>query len=202
MKKSVLIVMSFLCLLTINAVEYNEIYDLSGIKAAVEIKNLIQNDLLKWINDDTIIQAVNTANKKNASRTLDQIKALDKEWINTKEPTSFMKEFTTNRASLFLIDKMNKSQMLFAEIFITDFQGCIVAETGITSDFWQGDEDKFIKTYGAGGKIFIDKIKYDESTKTSSMQISLPLYDMKSKNMVGSITITLDMDKRSLLKKK
>jgi K+-sensing histidine kinase KdpD len=186
---------------SIYALEYKDVYDLSGIKASNEIIKLIKNDILTWINDDVIIQAVNEANKKYASRTLDQVKAADKEWIESKEITTFMKELMENKSAVLLKDKIKKSQNLYAEIFTTDFQGCIVGETERSSDYWQGDEDKFIKTYGAGGKIFIDKIKYDESSKTSSMQISLPLYDAKAKKMIGSITITVDMDKKELLKK-
>jgi hypothetical protein len=148
-----------------------------------------------------IIQSVNAANTKYAARTIDQIKDLDKEWINAKEMTALMKELNENKSAQFLKEKVKSSNYLYAEIFTTDYQGCIDAETEKTSDYWQGDEDKFIKTYGAGGKIFIDKIKYDDSSKTTSMQISFPLYDAKNKKMIGSITITVDMDKKDQLKK-
>lgn len=43
----------------------------------------------------------------------------------------------------------------YAEIFVMDNQGANVAMSDKTSDYWQGDEDKFVRSFAGGeGKVF------------------------------------------------
>ncbi|MEK6796860.1 MAG: hypothetical protein AABZ39_18955 [Spirochaetota bacterium] len=181
------------------AVEMKTVYSLANVKTSKEVEAFMQSDLLSWINSPAIITAVKAANEKNAKRTQAEITALDKEWMAAKDVTPFMKQFIENPVAETLREQMKRSKGLIAEAFVMDYQGCIVAEAGKTSDFWQGDEDKFTKSCTAGA-IFVDKIKFDESSRTSSMQISLPLFDATAKKVVGAITVTVDMEKRALLK--
>jgi hypothetical protein len=181
--------------------DYNQIYNFNKQKASKEVTGFIKKNLLKWINNDILVSAIKEANKKNSGRTQAQIDILDKKWIASTTVEDWMKPYMENPAANFLMEKQKDTENLIAEVFIMDYQGCIVAETSKTSDFLQGDEAKFSNSYMAQA-IFIDKIKYDESSKTSSMQISLPIIDKSNANkIVGAITITVDMDKRQLLSK-
>jgi hypothetical protein len=156
--------------------------------------------MLKWVNQDVIVNAVLKTNQTEAARTLDAVKAIDKEWMDGKLDATLVKKMTTNEVAQLLNKIIADSKGLYAEIFVMDYQGCIVGESSKTSDFWQGDEDKFIKTYGAGGAVFADKVKFDESTKTSSIQISLPVFDKKTSTVIGAVTVTVNMEKKELLK--
>lgn len=156
------------------------IYDLTGVKTAKEIINLIERDILPWINNEVIINEVNKRNFEARNRTLAEIKELDEKWIKSKDIEDWMKSYFDNPASKFLLEKEKEFQGLIKEIFVMDYQGCNVALTDKTSDFWQGDEDKFNKSYGEK-RIFIDRISFDLSTRTNSKQISLPLYDRNQK---------------------
>jgi len=198
-KRNTVLLFLFISMMAFS-VEYKEVYDLTKLKSSKEIINFIKSDLLTWVNNDIIVNSVIKANEKNAKRTQEEINKIDKEWMASKEITPLMKEYLTNDCAKFLTDIEKKSGGLIAEIFVMDYQGCIVGEADKTSDFWQGDEDKFIKTYEPK-TIFIDKIKFDESSKTSSMQISLPIFNAKTKKVIGAITVTLNMEKKELLKK-
>jgi hypothetical protein len=58
---------------------------------------------------------------------------------------------------------------------------------------WQGDEAKFIKSYNDGkGAVFVDKVKFDESTKVPQVQVSLPVLD--GNKVIGAITIGVSLD--------
>ena len=47
-----------------------------------------------------------------------------------------------------------------------------------TSDYWQGDEEKWIDCWNGGnGKIYIGALKLDESTNTVAAQVSAPVLD-------------------------
>lgn len=172
-----------------------DIYSLSGAEASTKLKELIEKDILNWINDTSIVGQVNAANQDNAGRTQEIINKIDEEWKKSDRVTEFMMKFLTNDAAGFIKDRVKKSEGKYTEIFIMDNQGCNVAMSSKTSDFWQGDEDKFQKSYNDGnGAVFVDRVEFDESTKTSQAQVSLPILDPSTKKVIGAVTIGVDVD--------
>lgn len=159
-----------------------------------KVVELVNTDLLNWINDPVIIQAILKANNENSSRSDNTILEQDELWRSGD--TEFQNKYLNNTASDFLKSKKSMSGDLYSEIFIMDFQGCNVAQSDVTSDFWQGDESKFKESYNnSNGSVFIDEVEYDESTETYSVQVSLPIVDPASKKVIGAITVGIDMSK-------
>ena len=155
----------------------------------------ISKDVLNWTNKEVIVNAVTQANIENAKRTQEQIDQLDKQWRAVKDTDGFIDKYLKNETADFLRDVQTQSKGLYAEIFVMDFQGCNVAMSNKTSDFWQGDEAKFKISYNdAKGKIFIDAIEFDESTKENLVQVSLPISN-EAKEVIGAITIGMSIDK-------
>lgn len=155
-----------------------------------------------WGKDPKIVAWVK---QKNASgETLEQVKEKDVKWIATPGIDDFMKSILDNDCSGY-VRNFQKKDPVYAEIFVMDKNGALVGLTDKTSDYWQGDEDKHIKTCGIGGTVnggkgatFIDKIKFDESTQIFSQQISVPVIDSGSGQAIGAITAGVNI---SLLKK-
>jgi hypothetical protein len=86
------------------------------------------------------------------------------------------------------------SKPYFDEIFVMDNQGANVAMTDKTSDYWQGDEAKFIKSFNGGhGAIFVDQVKFDDSSQAYLAQVSVPVWD--GDKVIGAITFGIDVDK-------
>ncbi len=138
----------------------------------------------------TVIRA--TRRQNSESLTLDLIKQRDKEWKSTEELTHFKRALQENDAGRFLkrVIGINKS---FNEAFVTDNQGANVAAFPATSDYWQGDEEKWTASFNDGtGQIFMGPLEYDESTKTYAVQISAPLYDRGTTIGVLVVGVTLD----------
>ncbi len=138
----------------------------------------------------TVIRA--TRRQNSESLTLDLIKQRDKEWKSTEELTHFKRALQENDAGRFLkrMIGLNKS---FNEAFVTDNQGANVAAFPATSDYWQGDEEKWTASFNDGtGQIFMGPLEYDESTKTYAVQISAPLYDRGTTIGVLVVGVTLD----------
>lgn len=155
------------------------------------VVELINNDILEWINDSVIVEAIIEANESNQSRTEEEIIAQDNKWRDGD--TKFQEMYLNSAVSDFLREKQSDSNGVYAEIFIMDFQGCNVGLSDLTSDFWQGDEAKFKNSFNDGaGAIFIDEIEFDESTETYVVQVSLPIVDTNNK-VIGAITIGVDM---------
>jgi len=72
-----------------------------------------------------------------------------------------------------------------------------VCATVETSDYWQGDEAKWRKTYREGMQAFIDEPAMDASTGAFAVQLSRLVTDVHG-GKVGALTLTLKISRASL----
>lgn len=166
-------------------------------KAPQAVIDLANQELVKWGLDPEIVKAVKAENAKN--KTLDQIKELDKKWIDTPGIDDFMKGILENECSK-LLRKWRDEKPYFDEVFVMDNQGANVAMTDKTSDYWQGDEDKFKKSYNEGkGGVHIGDVAFDDSTQSYVVQVSVPVKEVdpqsQAETVIGAITIGINIDK-------
>lgn len=171
-----------------------------AINEAIQTKiNKIANEqIVKIAADPIVINAVKEGNK-SATRSQEEINALDKKWMAATGISDWISGFLNNECAKYLKQIQFSSKVgeldLYREMFVMDKQGCVVAETNKTSDYWQGDEDKFIKSFNNGkGMLFIDKPDYDESTQTYQMQVSAPVKDAETGEVIGAITVGVNLD--------
>jgi hypothetical protein len=76
-----------------------------------------------------------------------------------------------------------------------DAKGLNVGQSDVTSDYWQGDEAKWQKTYGAGsGVVFVDGVEEDESTQALQSQASVTISDPETGEPIGAITVGINLD--------
>ncbi|MBK7106049.1 MAG: PDC sensor domain-containing protein [Ignavibacteriae bacterium] len=153
--------------------------------------NLTKTKLINWASSNKIISSINDQNAKNLS--LDKIKDLDKKWTSTSGLDDFMNQILNNDCSQFL-KNLRKENSFIVEAFVMDNKGANVAMTNKTSDYWQGDEDKFIKSFNNGnGKIHYGKVTFDESTQTYLIQVSVPV--LENNKTIGVVTFGIDYGK-------
>lgn len=128
-----------------------------------------------WAASPLLIEAVTDHNRKNMS--LEEIKRIDSDWLAGKAD-DLATALANNPVGRFLNEKINNNNFLYTEAFLCDNQGAVVGEYPKTSDYWQGDEDKFIQSYNNGkGRDYIGPLKFDESTQAYSVQVSVPVLD-------------------------
>ena len=123
------------------------------------------------------VRFIKAVKKQNAmGLSLSEIKKRDQEWL-TAGPNSALKASMSSSDIGKYISRVIKSNGdKYNEMFLTDNQGANVAAYPLTSDYWQGDEDKFAKAFNEGkGKIYIGELEFDESTKVNAIQISVPV---------------------------
>ena len=160
------------------------------------VMNYIVTKVMPWINDPVIIEAVKAQNLKHANMNAQDIDKLDRQWMQEIDAPEkpLIDSVLTTPASLFLQHKQAASAGAIVEIFVMDNKGLNVAEGDATSDYWQGDEDKFQKSFGAGpNAMFIDKPQKDESTRRIQVQASFTLKDETGK-AIGAVTVGVDLD--------
>lgn len=160
-------------------------------QAPQKIKDLAKSKLAEYGSDSVIVNAVLAQNAQG--KTLDQIKAEDTKWRNHAGIANYMKAIMENECGRHLRTIQN-SAPYYAEIFVMDNHGANVAMTDKTSDYWQGDEAKFQKSFNAGsGAIFVDDVEFDDSTQAYLVQVSVPV--RHSGQVIGAITFGIDVDK-------
>jgi len=92
--------------------------------------------------------------------------------------------------------KLVGDDKLVVEAFLMDERGGLVCATVETSDYWQGDEAKWQKTYRDGAAVFVDEPALDASTGAFAVQMSRLVSDHGGK--VGALTLTLKIPRSTL----
>ena len=76
-----------------------------------------------------------------------------------------------------------------------DNRGLNAGISSVTSDDWQGDEDKFLQTYAVGPTaMHVGAVELDESTGIYVVQLSVPVLDAAGQRL-GAATVSLDAEK-------
>ena len=116
-----------------------------------------------------------------------EIQRKDEEWIrNPRDP--LRRELTQNACAVRL-RKLVGDDAIIVEAFLMDERGGLVCSTVETSDYWQGDEAKWQRTYEKGEAVFVDEPALDASTHTFAVQLSVLVSDQGHRN--GALTFTL-----------
>ena len=160
-------------------------------KAPQKVVDLANTALANLGTDPVIVKAIKAENVKG--KTLAQIKDMDKKWKAHAGIAGYMQAMMDSESGKHLRN-IQESTSFYAEIFIMDNQGANVAMTDKTSDYWQGDEAKFKKSFANGaGAVFVDEVEFDDSTQAYLVQVSVPVKD--GSKVIGAITFGIDVDK-------
>lgn len=169
----------------------------TAVEAPAAMHSYIESDLSVWVNDPSIVAAIKQQNKQTADLTEAEIIARDTRWRaevgQSDSPT--IDAVLNTPVSEFLVHRVHASGGLITEVFVMDHKGLNVAASAVTSDYWQGDEAKFLETYPKGaGAVFVDDVAYDESTQAYQGQVSFSIVDPDSGDVIGAITVGLNAD--------
>jgi hypothetical protein len=135
--------------------------------------------------DPELLQAVLA---KNAQRETDeQIRTRDRQWINN--PADPLRRALTESRCAERLRELVKDDPLVAEVILMDEHGANVCVSKATSDYWQGDEAKWEKTFREGLDPFVDAPAFDLSSGVFAVQLSVPV--RKEATRVGALTLTL-----------
>jgi len=142
-----------------------------------------------------LVQAVKQAND-TGWQTQKQIEQTDLRWRRTKGVGDPLVQQHLENPSADLLRQEQQRNPSYVELFVMDNQGCIVAESDKTSDFWQGDEAKWKECYNDGnGRVYVGDVEYDQSTRLYVIQISVPVY-YEHDATIGTMTVSVSSGKR------
>lgn len=165
---------------------------------AAALTALANSKLREIAQNPALISAIMAQNQQTMGFDAAKVDTADKQWraeVDAADKPLINATLGTD-ASKFLIKAQEDSVGLFTEIFATDALGLNVAQSTVTSDYWQGDEDKFTKTFAVGADaVFLGEVEQDESTQTFQSQVSITITDPASGQPIGSITAGVDLSK-------
>lgn len=162
-----------------------------------QIKNTLETKVKPWLSDPALIEAVKSQNEKTSGLTEADIDTLDKQWRAEAQAGSgpLVDEVTGNSLSYFLKEKKDGSDGLFSEIFVMDAKGLNVGTSDVPSDYMQGDEAKWQKTFLVGpDAVFIDEVEFDESSQSFQSQLNTSVVDPSTGEVIGAITIGINVE--------
>lgn len=144
----------------------------------------------------TLLQAVSDANEAYRGRdddaVIEEIMRIDDEWRSVPMLNDRIRQYLSSPVSRYLQNVLNLKSDKYTEIFVTDERGAIVGATGKTSDFYQADEDWWLKTFNRGnGRNIIQGVEFDESAQIRSVTVAVPVRDPASGTVMGVLKIVL-----------
>jgi hypothetical protein len=129
---------------------------------------------------------------KNAEReTQAAIEAREREWSQNKAAP--LRKALTSSPCAERLRELVAHDPLVVEAILMDARGANVCVSRETSDYWQGDEDKWRKPFVEGRPAFVDEPAFDQSTGTYAVQLSVPVADAGAR--IGALTLTLKVRK-------
>jgi len=147
-------------------------------EAEPKMRQYLETEISTWANNPVLIEAIRSQNTATQAYSQAQINEMDEAWRNEvgMAESAVIGPVLQNPASDYLRTVVADAGGVITEVFVMDARGLNVAASDVTSDYWQGDEEKFTETYPAGaGGVHFGQIEFDESSQTYQSQISIPV---------------------------
>jgi hypothetical protein len=158
------------------------------------IREHVIDEIRSWSSSPVVLLTLEASNEHYANLDQAGIDALDKQWRAEREVEDqpLITAVLSSPLSNYLTRIQARSRGLYTEIFVMDAKGLNAGQSSITSDFWQGDEGKWQKTFQVGPEaIFIDEIEINDDTGTENAQVNLSI--AQDGQVVGAITVEINV---------
>lgn len=128
------------------------------------------------------------------------IQERDTKWINsTSVPVkeSWLQDVFENTASITIQDYLSDKNSIYndhlgaIEVIITNKYGASVAISGLTTDYYQADEEWWQKGKSEG--VFIGEVEFDKSVQKYVIPIGIRINDAGG-NFIGVLKLVIDLE--------
>ena len=142
--------------------------------------------------DVDVVKAVTESNAK--AESLQDVQKKDAIWSAQKAYP--LRKMVVGRPCSIKLRRLVADDPAIVEAFAMDDRGALVCSTVETSDYWQGDEPKWIRTYQQGRDVFMDEPALDASTGVYAVQVSVAMAEADKR--IGALTFTLKLRRSDL----
>jgi hypothetical protein len=170
---------------------------IAPVASANDIPDAVVAELRDMMVSNVALISLAAQNQRLAGLDQARIEQLDQQWrAETESDTQpLIAQLMGNPLSSYLIRKKAESNGLFAELFVFDATGMNVGQSSVTSDYWQGDEDKYLQTFAKGpDAVFVDAIEYNDETRQHRRQVNFTIVDPQTGESIGGATVEINVD--------
>ena len=164
---------------------------------ASELREMFAAEISPILSEAVVVDAVTAQNAAHADLSDADITAMDESWREAAEAGggAVIDDVLGRPLSVYLREVQESSDGLITEIFVMDNRGLNVGQSGVTSDYMQGDEAKWQETFGSGADVvFVDELEFDESTDAFQSQVSGTIVDPTTGDPIGAITVGVNVE--------
>lgn len=137
-------------------------------------------------------QLVSIVNAQSLPVSIPYMLEIDQRW---RVDNQLHKELLNQDIQAKFDQMLSKQGVLFVELILMGSSGQTLGAVPITSDYWQGDEDKFTQVM-SHHDVFIGTLEWDESSQVVSAQISVPV--MSDGKVIGVLTGAVEASLKAL----
>lgn len=172
----------------------------AGGAHAEQVEAYFREHVEPWLSSDEILNALRNQNAESRRLSRSEIRTLDEVWRNEiategiSGPT--IRRVMDRPISQYLKERQEAADWMMVEIILMDSKGLSVGLSKPSSDYWQGDEAKFMMTFALGNEEpHVDIIEYEASTGLLISQINSTVFDPDTGRAIGAITVGINMNK-------
>lgn len=160
----------------------------AGAVDAYVFRRILDAALLGRVPDVRRAAAAGSTGDFDAARA----KELDRNWQANSAEAAKASGILANPASEFLADLV-KQDSVYREILVTDRHGRLVAASNVTSDYFQADEDWWMRSFDGGrGRVSVTDVRRDESAQVYAFEVAVPVQAPGSDEFAGVMKIVAD----------
>ena len=148
-----------------------------------------------WSSTQVVLLSIKARNAKQGDFEQARIDALDTQWRSElkTDDQPLITAVLSNPLSSYLLRIHADSLGVYTAVFVMDAKGLNVWQSAVTSDYWQGDEAKFQKTFPVSPQaVFIDEPEYDADTASWRAQLNMSIAN-ESGQAIGSVTVDVNL---------
>lgn len=117
--------------------------------------------------------------------------ALDKIWQQRGARPDALAALLQTPVSRYLADIVAHDR-IYRELLLTDRFGRLVAASGPSTDYFQGDEDWWKTAAEGGGQLMMTDVRWDESARVHAVEIAVPVPEPESDVLAGVLKVVTD----------
>ena len=183
-----------------------------------QLRVMVDQAVMPLLKNDKLRAFLRFSNRQHQVLDMDRIQQLDEIWKAASDEKIAVPEWIpallATPESQLLKQWQNRQQGVFNEVLLTDSRGLLVAGSEMTSDYWQGDEEKVIRPlhmasttpteylYGwfdqGDGKNSTALIEYDDSTRQFLVHVSYLIRDKQGVTGILCLGINLEIALKTL----
>ncbi len=162
-------------------------------QAEAAARNLVETELRPMLQQPEVIAAIKNHNETYPlAPSNDEVVKLEQIWHleATGDHGGLVEQVNASAASEILREMIDDFRGKYTEFLVMGKHGLLVAQSAVATDYFQGDEDKYKKSFPLGpDAVYVDKLGYDQSVAAVQAQVSFTLIDPETGEPVGAATV-------------